>query len=369
MKKEIVSAVALLCVTLAAAQITITQNDLPQSGYTYLTYTDTTPSIVLGNSSAQAQTWNFSSLSPDYPSMPTYGATSWTPYASSFPASNIYTYGPAALYSSLAGGAPIGSQGMNKGYMFWRTDASGFYTIGFRADSGTYSNTNVQVNPNELLIGTPATYNSVFNNSSSWTYPMNINPADQDTFYTSHTTKTLTADAWGDITTPAGYFPSVLRIHEFLVKTDSVFVRYNNFLIYSAELIRDTTNNYLFMANAVHYPVSIVHADAQNNINSVEYYSAVIASMNNPAASAWGALVFPNPFSDNCRIFIPAGFSSDGQVDFVVFGMKGEMVRRESIQTQESILFSGTGLETGVYLYCITNKKGEVISGTMNIIH
>jgi len=369
MKKEIVSAAALLTVLLAPAQITITQNDLPQSGYTYLTYTDTTPTVTPGVPSAVAQTWNFSSLSPDYPSVPTYGATSWTPYASAFPASNIYTYGPAAMYSSLAGGAPVGSQGMSKGYMFWRTDNSGFYTVGFRADSGIYSNVNVQVSPNELLIGTPATYNSVFSNASSWTFPMNLYPADPDTFYTSHTVKTLTTDAWGDITTPAGYFPQVLRIHEYLVKTDSVFVRYNNVLIYSAELIRDTANNYLFMANAVHYPVSIVHADAQNTVSSVEYYSGVIASVNNTDAASASATVFPNPFSDNCRILLPEGFSTDGQVDFVLYGITGEISRQEDMQAGESILFSGADLEAGMYLYSIINKEGEVISGVLNIIH
>ena len=147
------------------SQITITGANLPQSGFTYFTSTDTTPAISLGTPSSNSQAWNFSSLLTDYPSVPTYGSTSWTPYAAAFPTSNIYTYGPAALYSSLFGGAPVSSQGMNNGYMFWKSDNTGFWAVGFRADSGTYAGINVNYNPGELLIGVPCTYGNSFNNT------------------------------------------------------------------------------------------------------------------------------------------------------------------------------------------------------------
>lgn len=361
-----IAASTVLAVITVDAQITITQADLPQAGYTYLTYTDTTPSVTLGSPSATAQSWNYSSLGQDYPSVPTYGLTSWTPYASSFPTSNIYTYGPAALYSSLAGGAPVGSQGMNKGYMFWRTEVTGFYTVGFRADSGAYANVNVQVTPNELLIGTPTTYNSTFNNTSAWTFPMAINSADYDTFYTSRTVKTLTTDAWGDITTPAGYFPSVIRIHEYLVKVDSVYIKQNNITIYSMELLRDTANNYLFMANGVNYPISIVHANAANTITSVEYYSGTIASVGENTSNGT-SIAYPSPCREECKISLPAGFSNGSRMQFTLIDVTGKVVRREDAEGNEFITFLRGDLETGMYIYTITNKNGEVVSGKLNI--
>ncbi len=353
----------------ATAQITITETDLPQAGNTYLVYTDTTPSIALGTPSATAQSWNFTSLSPDYPSVPTYGYTSWTPYASAYPASNIYTYGPAALYSSLAGGAPVGSQGMSKGYMFWRTDYSGFHIIGFRADSGSYSQVNVQDNPSELLIGTPATYGTAFNNTGAWTFPMNINPADYDTFYTSRTVKTLTSDAWGDLTTPSGYYPAVLRIHEHYVKTDSVYVRFNNILVYSMEVLRDTANNYIYMANGLHYPVSIVHADAADSVSSVEYYSGVFTSVAQESPRTMSAEVYPNPLTDRCIIGLPGNFAGNGTVQLVVSDLAGRVVRNENHAANSFIEFEAGELPAGIYTYVIINNGGEKISGKLNIIN
>lgn len=366
MKKTLILLLSSLTVVALPAQITITQNDLPEIGYTYVTYTDTTPSITLGNPSASAQTWNFSSLGQDYPSVPTYGATSWTAYQSAFPASNMYTYGPAALYSSLAGGAPVGSQGMNKGYMFWKTDATGFYTVGFRADSGTYSNVNVQVSPNELLIGTPATYNTVFNNTSAWTFPMNINPADYDTFYTSRTVKTLTTDAWGDITTPTGYYPAVIRIHEHLVKVDSVYIRFNNVLIYSQEFLRDTANNYLFMANNLHYPVSIVHADAQNAVKSVEYYSATYTSI--PEPDAQQSSVYPNPCNEYAYITLPGAFNGNA-VQVSIYDCTMRLISISEMTYASQVVLPVGDMENGMYTYIITGQNGVRTTGKLQIIH
>lgn len=358
---------ALVVSTMLSAQITITQNDLPQSGYTYLVYTDTTNSVAIGSPGPAAQTWNFSTLVADYPSVPTYGLTSWTPYASDFPVSNIYTYGPAALYSSLAGGAPVGSQGMNKGYMFWRTDSSGFHIAGFRADSGAYANVNVHVTPNELLIGTPATYNSTFNNTSSWTFPMAINAADYDTFYTSRTVKVITSDAWGDLTTPAGFFPAVLRMHEYYVKTDSVYIRFNNILIYSQEVLRDTGNNYLFMANGLHYPVAIVHADVADNVKSVEYYSGVIMSVPDTQEESASSTVFPNPVREDCRIELADGFADGQTMRFSLYDVTGSVVRDEYIRSSSFIAFQRNNLVAGIYLYTVTNSEGQMTTGKINI--
>ena len=349
------------------SQITITENDLPQGGYTYLVSTDTTPSILVGAASASAQSWNFTSLSEDYPSVPTYGFTSWTSFAAAYPASNIYTYGPAALYSSLAGGAPVGTQGMNKGYMFWRTDYNGFHIIGFRADSGTYSNVNVLDNPTELLIGTPATYGSSFSNTGRWVFPMNLNPADYDTFYVSRITKTLTSDAWGDITTPAGNFPSVLRIHEYYIKTDSVYIRFNNNPVYSMEFLRDTANNYLFMANGVHYPVSIVHADAYNTVKSVEYYMGVIASAENLPVENGTPAVFPNPFRTSCIIEIPKDFPEGESIRMTVMDATGRIVSENEYPSCTQINFEKNNLQSGLFIFSIRNKNGKTLCGKLNI--
>ncbi|CAN5185643.1 hypothetical protein BH09BAC5_BH09BAC5_23540 [soil metagenome] len=353
------SAVIIFISTTLFSQITITLADLPQAGNTYITATDTTPSINNGVPSASSQVWDFSSLTMDYPSVPTYGLTSWTPYASAFPASNIYTYGPSAMYSSLSGGAPVSSQGMNKGYMFWKTDINGFWIIGFRADSGSYANTNVTDAPSELLIGTPATYGTPFSNNSRWVFPMNLIPTDVDTYYVSTTVKTLTSDAWGSLTTPTGVFPNVLRIHEHLVKVDSVYAQIGTTVILSQEFSRDTLNNYLYMANGIGYPLSIVHADVNDLIYSVEYYTGTFMGVNEINNNA-ALNLYPNPCSDNLEV----SYSGKGNIAIEIIDVTGRIVlSKEVVHAENQKIFCDvSSIDKGIYILKIMNDRGEVVS-------
>lgn len=361
MKKPVTLLSFAFTFTVLSAQITITSADLPQAQYTYVTATDTTPTINNGAPFSSAQAWNFSSLMSDYPSVPTYGITSWTAYASAFPASNIYTYGPAAMYSSLAGGSPVNSQGMNKGYMFWKTDATGFWTVGFRADSGSYSNTNVTLNPFELLIGTPCTYGSAFNNTSRWEFPMNIIPTDVDTYYVSRTVKTLTCDAWGSLTTPTGNFPSVIRVHEYLIKVDSVYAKMGSVVVTSLEILRDTLNNYMYLANGIGYPVSIVHADVNNTVTSVEYYTGTWMSTEQTPGPQQAGL-FPNPASNSVTLLLP----ETSNYTIHINDMTGRTVLTQASAGMDCIKIDVAELPEGVYIVNCCGVNG--ITGAQRLI-
>lgn len=334
------------------SQITITGANFPLSGYTYLTSTDTTPVISLGTPGPSAQAWNYSSLSMDYPSVPTYGSTSWTPYASAFPTSNLYTYGPAALYSSLFGGAPVNSQGMGKGYMFWKSDNTGFWAVGFRADSGTYANINVNYSPEELLIGAPCTYNSSFNNTGRWVLPMNVNSLDVDTYYVCRTVKMILCDAWGSLTTPFSTFPSVIRQHETVTKYDSVYAKMGSVVVSSLELARTTSNNYIYLSNTINYPACIVHADVNNLIKDVEWYNGYLASVSENALPDLGIHVSPVPLTD--ASILELNIPSEMELSISIHDISGRLILHEPPLAFSAGLHSipihlGT-LAPGVYL-------------------
>jgi hypothetical protein len=208
-----------------------------------------------------------------YSKLAVYSPTSpFQAYADTFPGSNLYTWGPAFLFTSFFGGAPVDPT--NWGYMYWKTDVNGFHIVGFRGDCGPgYGYMNVHENPQELLMGTPATYNDAFADSARWMIKFNKNTADVDTVYKSIVNKTLTADAWGTLTTSFGT-KSVLRVHEYFIEVDSIdaetIVMGNPYTIPVYQL-RDTVNNYFFWANDVNYPLAIVHCDKNNNVLNVEY--------------------------------------------------------------------------------------------------
>lgn len=363
----------------SSAQITITSADLPQAGYTYLTNTDTTPSISLGTPSASSQNWNFSSLSSDYPSFPTFGLTSSTPYASAFSASNIYTYGPAAMFGGIYGGAPVGSQGMSKGHMFWSTGTTGYRIVGFRSDSGAYAGLNVFENPQELLIGTPSTYNTSFNNTARWELPVsNVNPSDPDTFYVSYLTKTLIADAWGSLTTPFSTFNNILRIHENLIKIDSAYYKQGSTVLYAMELMRDTSNNYLYLANGINYPAARVHADKNNIVKNVEYYSGfLLAGINDYSGYENTEIrVFPNPFSESTTLKIndhaalPTTAMNSGGIDDLklhIYDALGKEVSPSVIHNPDGFVIQRGNLPSGFYLYKVVGNNGFIQTGKIII--
>ncbi len=298
--------------------ITITGADLPHNGLTVMLAVDTSTNVSLGLP-ATSQVWNYSNLLNHYPKFADYHSTSATAYASTFPTSNIYTYGPGSLYGSLYGGAPVGQ---GNGYCFWRSDSTGFWVAGFRPESGIFAGTNVQNAPPELVIGAPATYGSMFSAYGRWELPLNHNPGDVDTFYVRTIKKQIVADACGSITTPFGTFPNVLREHEYITEIDSVFGKISNVLVYSTEYLRDSSNTYSYIANGIGYPVCIVHADKNNVVKDVEYYNGVYTGLDESNAINESTMVYPNPSQGNIHIQLMDG--NENQVS--IYNSTGNLV-------------------------------------------
>jgi len=282
MKKLTLTIVLAMAILSAKTQITITSSDMPLPGKADIVGNDTiTKNLNIGTASSVAQTWDFSSLKDSYSKLAVYSSTS--PYqqnAADFPGSNIYTWGPSILFTSFYGGAPVYVDSW--GYMYWKTDTSGFHIVGFRSNCGPgYGYMNVLESKQELLMGTPATYGSQFPDTARWVIKFNKNPNNRDTIYTSDVKKTLTVDAFGTMNSPfkSGTFINVIRVHEYYIEVDSIQA---DTTIYGIPInvpiyqIHDTLNNYQFWTNGVNYPLAIVHCDKNNNIKSTEYLTDTI---------------------------------------------------------------------------------------------
>jgi len=332
--------------------IAITGADMPYSGLSVLLAVDSLTNISLGNPGI-SQSWDYSSLSPNYYKFADYESTSATAYASVFPFSNIYTYGPGGMYGSLYGGAPVG-QGDN-GYIFWKSDNTGFWITGFRPDGGICAGINVQNTPQELLIGAPATYGSIFNNSGRWELPMNINPADPDTFFVRNINKDIIADACGSLTTPYGLYPNVLREHEHVTEIDSVYIKMSGILVMSLEYRRNVSNNYMYISNGLGYPACIVHSDNNNLVKDVEYYSGAIVGINDKPEDANTFLLYPNPSGGVITIETPVEKNiTDNRI--YIYNSIGSLIWKKS--TAENLISIDLNSQPkGIYILKINNKK------------
>lgn len=338
-------------------QITFTSLDLQESGKTYVTKTDTVSTVDLGLASSSAQNWDFSNLLMDYMSGPTFDLTSSTAYASDYPNSDLFTYGPAIMFGGFYGGAPVSSQGMDNGYMFWRKDATGFWTEGFMADEGPYAGKKVYTVPQEMILGTPATYGSNYPNYSRWSLGYSDNMTDVDTLYVSTVNKTQECDAWGSMTTPTAFYSDVLRIHESGIKVDSVYASLAGNSVYSLELIRDTFNNYIFVTNGIHYPIALVKCDKNNQIRSIEYYFTQGDASTSENFMTSGIDVFPNPFDNSIHLEL----SDKSQLNSLlsIYSNDGKDILTYKIENwKQEILLNH--LESGIYFYSISSDTQKI---------
>lgn len=332
----------------------ISSSDLPFNGLSVLLSLDTISNVSVGNSGA-SQSWDYSMLTQSYQKYAVYNLTSSTPYASLFPESNIYTYGPAQFYGSLYGSVPVGTS--NNGYVFWKSDNTGFWATGFRPDGGLFAGKNVNISPNELIIGSPATFGSTFNNSSRWVLPIANNSSNADTFYTRNTVKYFIADACGSITTPYGFFPTVLREHEYTVTVDSVYIKFGSTTISAIEFKRDTMNNYIYIANSIGYPVCIVHADKNNTVRDVEYYSGIFSGIQNKKLTDNDFLLYPNPSSGKFTI---NNAQSNSNCNIFIYNSLGYLVLTKTASDQ-LINVDISGFSKGLYIIKIANGNQVLV--------
>lgn len=363
MKKLLLSALAFcLSAHFGYSQITFTSADLQESGKTYITKTDTLTNVNLGTASATAQNWDFSTLLLHYMSGPSFDLTSNTPYASDYPNSNMFTYGPAIMFGGFFGGAPVSEQGMDNGYMFWRKDATGFWTEGFMPDEGPYAGKKVWTVPQEMILGTPATLGTSYPNYSQWTLTYDDVPTDYDTVYVSTVEKTQDCDAWGTLTTPTNTYSDVLRIHEYGVKVDSAKSFMNGNLLLSLEISRDTFNNYIFVTNGIHYPLALVKADKNNVIRSIEYYFMQGFLGTETLIESASVNIYPNP-SDGILTIEVASVIED-QSEIVLTDSYGKVVATRAIN-QSQTQMDCTMLRSGIYFYTVTTgqekETGKII--------
>lgn len=255
--------------------VTITAGDLPKPGRDNVVAYDTLPQVNIGYPSSVAQAWDFTGLALHYNKYANYSPTApYQQHAASFPGSDMYTYGPAYMFTGFYGAAPVDASAW--GYLYWVSDSSGYRINGFRGDYGL-GDRNVLESPQELLMGVPSTLGTSFNNQAQWEILLNGNPSDYDTNYVSKVSKTLVTDAYGQMTTSFGTF-NVIRVHEHAVRTDSVYSSLNGVpLPYPGYVIKkDTVNNYYFWAKNVCYPVAIVFCDEANLVKDIEYLTDTI---------------------------------------------------------------------------------------------
>ena len=341
------SAVLLLCADLNA-QITIVSTDMPVIGDVLTRYVDTIPSAGQGSAGA-AQTWDFSGASPDQTQVNYVVDPSTTPFAASFPGSNLAMTNDSATFLYF-----------NNGPSMMTLDGTG-------GDPGIGIVITAVFTP-------PLTYNQFprqYGNSFSDTYGFET-IADGSAFgvyqvrVRHHGTVIDSTDGYGSITTPIGTY-DCLRVKNTSYSVDSIWTKIIAILPWTFILTTsDTSTSYSWLAKETKLSVAELTLDSVGGPASFTYsdiqpFSTGIGSV---ASTDAGLSLYPQPALD--KVCVRASDSREDAITSVtITDMDGRLVKRFPKLPADGWL-DLSGIPAGVFLLRTESLDG--ISHTARLV-
>jgi len=245
--------------------------------------------FVNQGSAGASQTWNLSAMTPTSSSTYTTVASSSTPNGASFPNSNI----------SFASGSSNS---------YYKTSSTAFQNYGSVSGTTVMSYSNP-----EDFLHFPFTYNNSYTDTWATTFTSSY------TFYRTGTT-TVTADSYGTLTTPAGTFSNVLRIHFVQNYQDSA-----NIPSYGTYLVTYSNDEYMWYLNGTHFPIAFVYTLTSNgNPSQGGSYIGNVNAINEPSALISYKL-FPNPSVEEMNVNV--NLKENQKLEIKIFNSVGELIK------------------------------------------
>ena len=312
MKKNYISlslmAIVALNSNIFAQAPTITVASMPQVGFIYEMMSDTTPAdlptFTVSAGSSTAQTWNYASFFANtYVNPTSFVAPAGNPGASSFPSANL-------------------AANQNGSWAYFISGATGLFIDGVDAVITSTTTAVLDFNPNETLIPVPYTYSNTTNNIYAAT--ANVTVSGFPATISHRANRTITADAFGSLTTPTATYSNTLRLKTYEITSDSAFVLGNNVAAYNQY---DTTITYTWLQNTQDAQLMVINL-AQNGTLSVtkaQYLQSLqFAGINTVKKTETLANLYPNPTSG--VTYLSYENQSFSNVSAAIFDVTGRQV-------------------------------------------
>ena len=236
------------------------------------------PTFTVSAGSASAQTWNYTTgFNTTYNTAESFVAPSGNPGASTFPSATLASNQGAGTWGYLTNGS------------------TGLHLVGVDV---TVSGVSIAIpfSPAASEIPTPFTYGNttglvVYTGSASATV------SGLPVIVKHRAFRTVTADAFGTITTPTGTYSNTLRIYTHETYSDSVFLNLGSPSFYQATY--DTSINYSWYQNTSNALVVSLDQKTSGLAKEIQYNTVAnttgINSINNHVTLS--ANLYPNPTS------------------------------------------------------------------------
>lgn len=285
--KKIATVISVLLLYLSStAQITITFDDLLGVGDSVeLAAVDTVPPGFNPGPSGPDQSWDFSSLEMDNSYFLGFIDPASTPYAASFPSSNIASEGLIEGFGA-------------EGYAYATKNLSVFQIDGFAGSYDVFEDIVVPFEPAEVMFDFPVNYLDSMEQTSVLQVKIESTEPGIDSIWLKLVTTVETkVDAWGEVTTPA-WTGEVLRIKDYRVSIDTVRIKVLNFWLF-LESSTNISQTYKYMTNDLGYPVLQFNADETGTeFTMVNYLLDVNTGLQEIEKGATAFTIYPNPAKD-----------------------------------------------------------------------
>jgi hypothetical protein len=317
MKKVFLSISLLVSFYLAFAQITITHEDLLDVGDSVeLAGVENIPPGFGPGPSGPNQYWDFSNLTADTLYTLGFIDPTLTPYASSFPFSNVAAEGLIEGFGA-------------EGFAYATKNSSVFQIDGFAGSYDVFEDVAVPFEPAEVMFDFPVNYlDSMIQTSVLQARVDSPEPGIDSIWLKMVSTVETKVDAWGEVVTPK-FTGNVLRIKDYRTTIDTVFIKVIGFWIY-LESSTSVSQTYKYMTNGLGYPVIQFNTDESGTeFTMINYLMDVNTVLQDVSRQEHDFRVYPNPSSDILYIDI-AERSFSGEI--IIFDVMGRMTEKHVIE-------------------------------------
>jgi hypothetical protein len=348
MKRFILQITLLMSPFLLSAQ-SIGYLDLPVAGELWIEFKDTVGANVTISPSGPGQTWNFLN------SFTVHDTVQYLPQVISSVPANI---------SSQFSQSNLAIQGEVPGdYTFIRTDLTGMFIDGIHSDVGIdvagYTINDLNYTVDLLYLPVPFQYGDVIQNTSSYNYvfPDSTLLPNALVRVTYLTFQDIETDAQGNLTTPLGNYPSVIRIKEMI--TETILYEIDSFATGNFTFLTDfpspTTFAYKWLKNGPNCIVMSAIADEFNNVTEASYFTSSGLVGLHSEENYNKITLQPNPAVKGSNLTL--NLNEKSVTAITIFDLSGRKLYQTLINKDATKLNINTNIfESGLYFINVSNN-------------
>jgi hypothetical protein len=328
-------AVLMLAAAFSSAQITITSDNVPTAGTTYIRGIDEMPLGIDPGSPGAGHVWDFSPLITDESTGYAYQHPLATPYPGYFPDANLAMHNTDTAYS----------------YLYY--DDEVFEALGVLVEyqDNVYA---FDYTPDLIIVDFPFTYGDQINQN----YVFDLIYSDNEDSVRIKTTvaKTLDADAFGTVYLPSGNYGAI-RATVTQITKDTMWAQILGDWVLVAATI-STANHFEWYTddpNVDMLLVSLSYDESWSVLQRAEFFKDSFVGVED-VADKTDIQIYPNPSPG--LINIETGGRSGLSLQLI--NMTGEtLINREIASDKEEVAVPG--ISPGMYICRITDENAKSI--------